>query len=276
MSVLPLELPNGEITTGQMNCLSGAVNAIGKLDFADHVLGFLNQVCGAKHCGIFHLADEGLRGVGVGSDYGANTGAERIALYLHHKVWRQDSSLAEVWDHGRPGQAQLSNLKIANLKDGNLRRTFDRIADRIVVGGIYEEWPVALSILRSECDGTFGSADWDRLTRWSSVLLSLTAKHVRSTKKRSSFVNPLASLLVIERVMLGAAIPIPMREMQVGARILYGLCTGGIASDLRISADTVISYRRRLYQRLQIATSRELLMWFLDRYGMTDSLTAPH
>ena len=41
----------------------------------------------------------------------------------------------------------------------------------------------------------------------------------------------------------------------------------GIASRLNIGEETVKTYRKRAYQRLGKATQRELLNWYIERWG---------
>ncbi|WP_416365582.1 LuxR C-terminal-related transcriptional regulator [Paraburkholderia terrae] len=67
--------------------------------------------------------------------------------------------------------------------------------------------------------------------------------------------------------MAAAALSLTAREVQVGARYLYGVSTSGIASDLGIGNETVVTYRKRLYERLSIGSRRELLLWYLGLCG---------
>ena len=68
----------------------------------------------------------------------------------------------------------------------------------------------------------------------------------------------------IENTVATSSFGLPRRELEVCARILYGISSEGIALELGISEQTVITYRKRTYERLGIATSRELLLWYLD------------
>jgi DNA-binding CsgD family transcriptional regulator len=64
-----------------------------------------------------------------------------------------------------------------------------------------------------------------------------------------------------------ATSPLPRREAEVCARILYGLSSVGIALDLSVSEETVKTYRKRAYQRLVIGSERELLTWYLSHWN---------
>nr|WP_277403718.1 LuxR C-terminal-related transcriptional regulator [Burkholderia sp. Ac-20345] len=86
----------------------------------------------------------------------------------------------------------------------------------------------------------------------------------------------LTSLPVIERCLSLCRENFPKREGQVAARMLYGLSTEGIALDLGISADTVVCYRRRFYQRFGIGGFRDLVIWYMDLYGTVGHYLEPN
>jgi hypothetical protein len=48
---------------------------------------------------------------------------------------------------------------------------------------------------------------------------------------------------------------------------LYGMSSVGIALDLSVSEETVKTYRKRAYQRLNIGSECELLTWYLARWN---------
>lgn len=59
---------------------------------------------------------------------------------------------------------------------------------------------------------------------------------------------------------------LPAREAQVCARILFGLSSAGIALDLSVGEGTIKTYRKRAYERLEMGSERELLIWYLSRW----------
>jgi len=77
--------------------------------------------------------------------------------------------------------------------------------------------------------------------------------------------NPALALENLEEIehCLRAMSALPRREAEVSARILYGLSTPGIALDLAVGEESVKTYRKRTYLRLQIGSERELLHWYL-------------
>jgi DNA-binding CsgD family transcriptional regulator len=57
---------------------------------------------------------------------------------------------------------------------------------------------------------------------------------------------------------------LPARELEVMALIAHGLSSHGIALELRISINTVLTYRKRAYSRLDISTQNELMQLLLQ------------
>jgi DNA-binding CsgD family transcriptional regulator len=116
----------------------------------------------------------------------------------------------------------------------------------------------------------------------SETLVSVVSKHVSLVENANNFSLALTSLKEIEATLEASNVKLPRREAEVCARILYGISSAGIALDLEIGEETVATYRKRTYQRLGIATQRELLLWYIREWGAThgqgllDTVTSPH
>jgi len=77
----------------------------------------------------------------------------------------------------------------------------------------------------------------------------------------------------VRRVIEGASrerggTPLSAREAAVCARIVAGYSTEGIGLDLGVSQHSVISYRRRAFEKLGIATQKELFSLVLRRHRL--------
>jgi DNA-binding CsgD family transcriptional regulator len=57
-----------------------------------------------------------------------------------------------------------------------------------------------------------------------------------------------------------------VRELQVSARILFGISALGISIDLGLGEDTIATYRKRLYARLSIGSRHELMQKYLSLF----------
>lgn len=90
---------------------------------------------------------------------------------------------------------------------------------------------------------------------------------VQNSWKVPDLSQALRSLDQIENCLANALVPLTRRESAVCARILYGMSSAGIALELNLGEETVMTYRKRAYFRLGFATQRELLLWYLDLWG---------
>jgi DNA-binding CsgD family transcriptional regulator len=101
-----------------------------------------------------------------------------------------------------------------------------------------------------------------RLAITGKALSAVVRKHLEVARGLCRATHPLGNLPEIEQCLLSCT-PLPRREVQVCARILFGVSSPGIAIDLDLRETTVKTYRKRAYQRLAIGSERELLTWYL-------------
>jgi DNA-binding CsgD family transcriptional regulator len=242
------------------------IGAIGEDDFDVRLIALLNDICGAEHYSIFKLTrDDPAQFASVSLD-GTDTARKQANIYFGRQCWRRDPTFLEA--RSRLGQAALTLLRldVDNLDDRELRDVVygrSHIRDRLLLSGEFAGTAFGLSILRSDRHERFSNVEIDRLRDLGEALLSIIAKHVGVRWQKSSFATALTSLEEIENSILAAKEHFPRREAEVCARILYGLTSVGIALDLGIGEETVVTYRKRAYQRLRVGCHRELLLWYL-------------
>jgi DNA-binding CsgD family transcriptional regulator len=127
-----------------------------------------------------------------------------------------------------------------------------------------DESPIWL-IVEPGSNGDISGEALEAITSGSGLLLAAHAKHVELLDARQGAVRALSSIAQIEEC-LAASRALTVREIEVCARIIYGLSTLGIAVDLCLSEETVRTYRKRAYQRLALGTERQLLTWYLRQW----------
>ncbi|GHF61970.1 helix-turn-helix transcriptional regulator [Seohaeicola zhoushanensis] len=136
---------------------------------------------------------------------------------------------------------------------------------RITLCCIHDHSVTALRLLRSPDREPLSQRRLDHIRRLARIFLSFVTRHLAIAVRRSQAAAPLVSLQMIEESVLRTN-ELTRRESQVCARILHGLTTLGIALDLDIGKESVVTYRKRAYSRLAISSQRELLVWYLDAY----------
>jgi DNA-binding CsgD family transcriptional regulator len=250
--------------------LDKAVGALGEQDFGTHLLAFLYRACGAEHCTVLHLSADHLSKIATASLDGTDTAQRQVELYLQDHRWRGDPMIAEARQQLVSQPASMIRAEICEFSDVDFRELlYGRagICERLLLCGRSEHGIIGLSVLRSAQVGAFSSDDVARLRDSASLLLALLGKHIGLSWKRPDLSLALTSLAEIATCIAAAPVAMSRREAEVCARILYGMSSIGIALELGISEETVMTYRKRAYQRLGFASQRELLLWYIDLWN---------
>lgn len=249
------------------------VTTLGEDGFASALLAFVQGTCAVEHLVIYRLADQACTLVATAGPDGGGVARCRADAYLAGQFWRRDPALlASVGEQGVVEVATLA-APIDTLGDRLLRdrvyRSFG-VRARVLIVGEAAGVRVALSLIRTDPGARHAAADVAKLRALSSDLVTLMAKHILLSGEQEAR-TPLNSLTLIERRLERTRPRLPRREMQVCARILYGMTSTGISLDLHIGEESAMTYRKRAYARLGIASQRELLMWYLGQAGSVGS-----
>ena len=262
MSVVVLSSP----PAGQRPDVAGLVDAIGTAGFAQHLIDYLHEVSGADHCAAFQLDPNSVSAFASGSFDGKRQMTPMVERYVGEGLWRVDPAMSLARAQAHASSTSLVRVDLDDERYIDLRpRVYPEVRDRVVICGRRGNSDFGLSVLRSTAHALFGAAEINNLVQQADVLLSAMAKHARVVAARPSAATALTDLHDIMSC-LSARSKFARRELQVSARILYGMSTTGIALDLGIGEESVRTYRKRAYQRLGIASERELLHWYLAQW----------
>lgn len=241
------------------------VEAIGSDSFADSLLSCFDKLLGADHCSVYRLEGFELSEVASASVEGARA------------VARSDLTVYEV-------RRQLSmsgtglRIDVANISDDEIAQSPVRTLrrhQRVMICARRPEASYCLQIMRSAHQAELTDEDVKSLRQAAGIVISAIVKHLDLTLRRPNLTPALSLLENIETCILSSK-HLSRREGEVCARILYGLSSIGIALDLGIGKESVMTYRKRAYQRLGIGCRRELLMWYLALWsGGQPSNTQP-
>ncbi|MCF8710397.1 helix-turn-helix transcriptional regulator, partial [Rhizorhapis sp. SPR117] len=242
-------------------------------------LSFLHRATGAAHYTAFQFGDAAPRRIlGLSLD-GSDTSIRQSTLYTSGGFWREDPMIIEARSGPSLCQTTLLRMDINKLPSGEFRDVLYgrvNICERLMICGGSPDRKLGLSILRPAGEGCLPGRELRRLSRVASALLSLVAKHDRITCHVGGAATTLTSLVEIERSIASSPEALSRREAQVCARILYGVSGIGIALDLGISEQTVMTYRKRAYARLGIGCQRELLLWYLALWQPCEPAAVTH
>lgn len=253
--------------------LHSIIDAIGDDCFAKELLLFLNDVCGAEHCAIFRLESAQPVELAAASLDGSDTAHKCASAYIQSRLWQRDPTMTAArftFNHVHPS---LIRMDVQKLEDRELRDViYSHMGQRLLLCGRSAVGHVALSVLRSAESAMFSEDAVANLEALASPLLSILGKHASAVWQRRLLLESLSSLEEIESCVASAPLGFPRREAQVCSRILYGVSSLGIALELGVSEETVMTYRKRVYHRLGIGTQRELLMWYVSLWSAGGSM----
>jgi len=123
-----------------------------------------------------------------------------------------------------------------------------------------------LNFYRRREDGAFRESDLWRLRVCGPLIAAIAERHFSLDVPASCSLDLLMD--VFRR--LGPAARLSEREVQTCARIAIGYSTERIARELKISKNSVVTFRRRAFAKLNIATHKELFALVLSRRHRMD------
>lgn len=246
------------------------ITSIGEDSFDFTFARYLHGLCGADHFAAFCLNTAELHEVAASCINPSHTDRRRIESYVRQNLWRSDPAILQAQQELDRTPQTLVRSNFKDQRYHELRRhLYLPIRDRVLLCGHSSKatgTTVALSLLRSDPLPPFPDEGIQRVQEVADVLIHVLAKHAELCLRQVSAAQALTSLPDIESCILSIAC-LPRREAQVCARVLYGMATTGIALDLNVSEETVKTYRKRAYQRLNIGSGRELLIWYLRHWS---------
>ncbi len=244
--------------------LAGVVNALGTKDFESETLHFLNQKSGAEHYCIYRVREGMPQFLGGASVRGAHA--------MQHgavdKRWPRRSfiELHQADEATRSAENTLMfHNNIEEIEDPTLQSALEHfhIADRVMVCGHAIDDFYAMSVMRSRESGQFAEDELHDLAASADLLIAACAKQASLYWDRSKAIANFESVDVIETNLRASDWGLSERELQVSARILFGISAYGISIDLGLGEETIATYRKRLYARLKIGGRHELLQRYL-------------
>jgi LuxR family transcriptional regulator, activator of tox operons len=195
------------------------------------------------------------------------TEAVRRAAEKYTKVhWTLDPSNIFANQGLTTGHSYGVILSDNDVKDEDFRRdcyTKPGVSHRLSVLTEFRGECVKISFHRTEALGMFPEENIHDLLEQSTILASLLVRHSEMATEQSLPDHEPERFEII----LGVRCPqLTNRERRVCSLIAVGMSSEAIALTLDISINTVLTFRRRAYARLNISTQNELMrLLFSDR-----------
>lgn len=238
--------------------LGDLVAAIGTPAFPNTLLEALRTLAGVELCSVF-LRDRGEH-IELIFAHGELPDVPGFPLRASHvyarSYWRSDRQLARL-AQAPPSVPVVIRRRACDIADPAYRAAcYDHagIAERISI--LSPGRPCfAVNGYRTSGNPPFSTNDVDRLELHAGLLIAALRQHLRADQAVGTGCDEAALAGRLATLDYGLS----AREAEIVAALMLGETQDGIAAAKRLSATTVITYRRRAYGKLGVANRRDLL-----------------
>jgi len=220
---------------------------LGSYEFYDVFLDWLHQEFGTEQCMVFFCEDGQKVTTLLFKDYAREASAKRLAeAYVGQRQYLQDPNFSNL-KQLPPGVVEVLRLDaLSSNMSLNYRKTFFELpgfCDKLAILRGTEKGNYYINLYRrsSPFDQRF---DDNHFTRQTGTLISLLLEKHFALNQQLRLEGPLAFL--------------SEREQQVCRAVLRGKKNETIAADLNLATNSVITYRKRAYEKLGITSRAQL------------------
>jgi DNA-binding CsgD family transcriptional regulator len=238
--------------------LDQAILRVGDRAFPDALMGHLRRIAAVDHCMVFAFKPDNTAqclltagNIAIGPDLGA-----AYAGHFH----ASDPNKEAIFRCDGAGDPILMPFMARRMYRQDYRKLFfddSGIVDKFAAAVWHDGVCVYTNFYRIEASGSYSAAQLAALNRVSPVVTAAVAKHFELARLAAPAAGDASAVLrhVFDLAPLNT---LTTRERDVCSRILHGFSSEAIASELAISLNSVLTYRRRAYQRLGITSQNEL------------------
>jgi DNA-binding CsgD family transcriptional regulator len=237
--------------------LGDLVGAIGTAVFPDRFLDAMRALTGVELCSVFrHQDGDGMQllfaaGEGQLPDFPIDASRDYARGY-----WRSDAQLRRL-AHSSSAVPVIVRRHVSEIADPAYRAACYERAN--VVERVSILWPgnpgFVANGYRTAAGAPLTMRDVDRLESYAGLLIAALAQHLRADAATGHLFNQAG---LVER-LLAFGCGLSTREAEVAAALILGETQDEIARALQLSTATVVTYRRRAYGKLSVASRRELV-----------------
>lgn len=237
--------------------LASIVSVIGEPEFPSKIFAIMSASVGVDYCSLYRKS--GCELVELGAEGALPAGQEeRVRNHVRYVVNRSSMSAQET--------VSTETFRTVNLDGPGEGTVGQRPCEGALFSARRNKDVFSICILRGPGNDPISPPALQWLKDATEFLVAAMSRHAALTLEKPDLVPALSCLDKIEGCVSGDG-SLSKREGEVCARILYGLSTCGIALDLGIGKESVMTYRKRAYARLRIASQRELLVWYLTKWS---------
>jgi DNA-binding CsgD family transcriptional regulator len=236
------------------------IGAIGREDFGPRLLSLLQEPLRPDLISSLVFAEGGPLLLGHATLAERAAEARAVRGYLSG-CYREDPNAKVLSDDLKPGATMAVYMNKTDVRTLSYRRLcYDepRIADRLSVLHRTDRGEgITINFYRCETSGPFHSEHFDAIVELAPLLQATSVRHYEIVAARLPANFDRTLRLLTERFPR-----LTLREAQCAAGVIAGLTAEKIALTLGIKATSVITHRKRGYDRLGVSGQRELIALF--------------
>ena len=242
--------------------VSRLIDAVATPKFESELFSISRAAINCEHVTAFAVGEDCMPRVLIAANAGAKSVARPLADKYMAQYWNLDpvSRAENLREGARVALRILPDVDIDNEPYRHDCYTNLRIADRFTILQRHGSDIYRLSFYSGAGYGRFAECDVARMTNSGDLLMSLLIKNDSANAVKSEAWTPQALITRLRAVAPG----IPAREAEVCTSIMLGMTSEAIGLKLGISVNTVLTYRKRAYGRLQISCQNELMRLILS------------
>jgi DNA-binding CsgD family transcriptional regulator len=236
--------------------ITPAVLAIGRPAFPQALIGTLRRLANVGHCMVFSLRGEGatrclldIGNIPIGRDLGI-----AYSEHFHAADPNRDAILNEA---GSAAPIVLPTFARRMYNDSYRKLFFDNsgIVDKFATAIWVEGACFYVNFYRIKSQGRFAPEEIDRLKRIAPAVSAAVARHFQDQPAPEPDTGQRLAQLLASNPPFDE---LTGRERDVCRRILLGLSSEAISSELGIGLHSTLTYRKRAYEKLGISSQSEL------------------
>ena len=239
--------------------LVSVLEALGTHDLAGAILGWLNESAQVDEFFAFERPTDFDAHPSSVLALGAHPQiAERVEAYCSH--FHRFDPINHLLTAQDP-DAQAIRISPGQISDRNYRLVCYERPHFVEKVSLWcnegSHWVVA-SFFRTADAGVFTDANLDAISRCGRLVFPIIRKHRLLQSIGATGTSTEVLIKRLQRRLEALPVKLTSRQLDVCARTAVGMTAYGIALDLGIKTSSVVTYRRRAYDRLGIATGHEL------------------
>jgi len=251
------------------NGLEQAILRVGDGAFSDALMTCLRRLAGVDHCMVFAFANDRnaeclltAGDIAIGEDLGS-----AYAGHFH----ANDPNKEIIFQRASESNAVLMPFVARRMYRSDYRKLFfddSGIVDKFASALWHDGMCIYANFYRLASTGRYSERQVATLHRTGPSIVAAITRHCQLLSGLRKPEEADASRLLKQAFVAAPLDALTARERDVCLGILRGLSSEAIAGELAISVNTVLTYRRRAYQRLGITSQNELFSLVMARLAM--------